>query len=74
MFVYFFRGDFQKEVKILSRLKDPNIVRVLGVCTRDEPLSVVVEYMKYGDLHQYLQKHVLEGMNTKRQKAMPQLR
>ncbi|KAL7986336.1 hypothetical protein Chor_011502 [Crotalus horridus] len=31
------RNDFLKEVKIMSRLKDPNIVRLLGVCVRDDP-------------------------------------
>ncbi len=52
------RADFHKEVKIMSRLKDPNIVRVLGVCIQEEPLCMVVEYMKYGDLHQFLQQHI----------------
>ena len=42
----------------MSKLKDANIVRLLGVCTRDEPLCMVVEYMKHGDLHQFLQRHV----------------
>lgn len=45
----------------MAQLKDPNIVRVLGVCSREEPLAVVVEYMKYGDLHQFLLQHVPEG-------------
>ncbi|KAG0417059.1 hypothetical protein HPB47_005921 [Ixodes persulcatus] len=52
------RADFLKEVKILSRLRDPNIVHVLGVCTRDEPLTMIVEYMENGDLHQFLQHHL----------------
>lgn len=52
------RSDFYKEVKILSRLRDPNIVHVLGVCTREEPLCMIVEYMENGDLHQFLQQHV----------------
>ena len=52
----------------MSRMKDPNIVRVLGVCTTDEPLCVIVEYMKYGDLNQFLQQHVLEGMGTKKKR------
>ena len=42
----------------MSRLKDPNIVRVLGMCTREEPLCMVVEYMKFGDLNQFLRQHV----------------
>ncbi len=41
----------------MSRLRDANIVRVLGVCSRDEPLCVVIEYMRYGDLNQFLQQH-----------------
>ncbi|XP_060568276.1 discoidin domain-containing receptor 2-like [Ruditapes philippinarum] len=54
------RKDFLKEIKIMSQLKDPNIVRVLGVCTGEEPLCMIVEYMKYGDLNQFLLDHVLE--------------
>ena len=57
----------------MSRIKDPNIVRVLGVCTRDEPVSVIVEYMKYGDLNQFLHQHVPEG-TTLRKKHVKQLR
>ncbi|KAK3088243.1 hypothetical protein FSP39_016545 [Pinctada imbricata] len=55
------RADFHKEIKIMSQLKDPNIVRVLGVCTREEPLCMIVEYMKYGDLNQFLIDHVPES-------------
>jgi len=55
------RADFSKEIKIMSQLKDPNIVRVLGVCTGEEPLCMIVEYMKYGDLNQFLLDHVPES-------------
>ncbi|XP_060936679.1 epithelial discoidin domain-containing receptor 1 [Limanda limanda] len=48
------RNDFLKEVKILSRLKDPNIIRLLGVCVSSDPLCMVTEYMECGDLNQYL--------------------
>ncbi|GIY47959.1 discoidin domain-containing receptor 2 [Caerostris darwini] len=51
------REDFFNEVRVLSRLRDPNIVCVLGVCTQGEgPLCMVVEYMEKGDLHQHLRK------------------
>lgn len=49
-----------KEARILTRLKDPNIVRVLGACSQDEPVCIVIEYMKNGDLNQYLQQYELE--------------
>ncbi|XP_071801903.1 discoidin domain-containing receptor 2-like isoform X2 [Asterias amurensis] len=48
------RTDFMKEMKIMSQLRDPNIVRLLAACTEDEPLCMVVEYMESGDLNQYL--------------------
>ncbi|KAM6472579.1 epithelial discoidin domain-containing receptor 1 isoform 2-T3 [Liasis olivaceus] len=54
------RNDFLKEVKIMSRLKDPNIVRLLGVCVRDDPLCMITEYMENGDLNQFLSGHELE--------------
>ncbi|KAJ7985612.1 hypothetical protein DPEC_G00353870 [Dallia pectoralis] len=53
------RNDFIKEGKILSRLKDPNIIRLLGVCVSSEPLCMVTEYMECGDLNQYLSHRVL---------------
>ncbi|KAL3871584.1 hypothetical protein ACJMK2_039575 [Sinanodonta woodiana] len=54
------RADFQREIKVMSALRDPNIVRVLGVCTRGEPVCMIVEYMLYGDLNQFLLDHVPE--------------
>lgn len=47
-------------MKVMSMLKDPNIVRVLGVCTTEEPMCMIVEYMKYGDLNQFLLDHLPE--------------
>ena len=36
------------------RFSHPNVVRLLGVCTRMEPVWTVMEYMLYGDLKTYL--------------------
>uniref|UniRef100_A0A8C4ZDI2 receptor protein-tyrosine kinase n=1 Tax=Gadus morhua TaxID=8049 RepID=A0A8C4ZDI2_GADMO len=48
------RNDFLKEIRILSRLRDPNIVRLLAVCVDSDPLCMITEYMENGDLNQYL--------------------
>lgn len=51
------RNDFLKEIKIMSRLKDANIVRLLAVCIADDPLCMITEYMENGDLNQFLSRH-----------------
>lgn len=61
---YFSRNDFLKEVKIMSRLKDPNIIRLLGVCVQDDPLCMITDYMENGDLNQFLSAHQLEDKAT----------
>lgn len=58
------RNDFLKEVKIMSRLKDPNIIRLLGVCVQDDPLCMITDYMENGDLNQFLSAHQLEDKGT----------
>lgn len=50
----FCRNDFLKEIRIMSRLRDPNIVRLLAVCVDTDPLCMITEYMENGDLNQFL--------------------
>lgn len=57
-----YRNDFLKEIKIMSRLKDPNIIRLLAVCMSSDPLCMITEYMENGDLNQFLSRHEPEGM------------
>ncbi|KAJ8985109.1 hypothetical protein NQ317_012759 [Molorchus minor] len=44
-----------REVRFLAGLSDPNVCKVLGVCTAEQPPWTVVEYGDMGDLAQYLQ-------------------
>ncbi|CAN0351273.1 unnamed protein product [Lampetra fluviatilis] len=55
------RSDFLKEIKTMSRLRDAHVVRLVGVCLRDEPLCMLAEYMENGDLHHFLSAHRWEG-------------
>ena len=48
--------DFRREVQILSKLRHPSIVLWLGACTQVPNLTIVLEYMDKGSLHQLLHR------------------
>ena len=41
----------------MKQLDHINIVRLIGVCTKGEPIFAVMELMVYGDLRLYLLSH-----------------
>ena len=47
---------FDVEAKFMSRLRHPNMARLLGV-RYTEPAFIMMEYMKEGDLSQFLQRY-----------------
>ena len=49
---------FEREIKFMSRLKDDNVIRLLGICTTGTPF-IMMEYIENGDLNQYLQQFEL---------------
>ncbi|KAL1828835.1 hypothetical protein DCAR_0208097 [Daucus carota subsp. sativus] len=46
--------DFRHEVNLLVKLRHPNIVQFLGAVTDRKPLMLITEFLRGGDLHQYL--------------------
>ena len=46
--------DFRREIELISDLKHSNIVCILGVVLKEEPLCMLFEYMSHGDLHEFL--------------------
>ncbi|KAH0810624.1 hypothetical protein GEV33_012167 [Tenebrio molitor] len=58
------KKDFYRDVRILAALEDPNIARVLGICSQEEPICVVMEYLDHGDLCQFLKTHVAAENNS----------
>eukprot|EP00053_Salpingoeca_punica_P017226 m.165293 g.165293 ORF g.165293 m.165293 type:complete len:658 (+) comp17152_c0_seq2:358-2331(+) len=49
--------DFLKEASVMKLVRHPNLVQLLGVCTRDEPMFIITEYMPGGNLLDYLRQH-----------------
>lgn len=58
------RNDFLKEIKIMSRLNDSNIIRLLCVCVTSDPLCMVTEYMENNDLNMFLLQREIESTLT----------
>ena len=48
------KDEFYQEVALMSILNHPNIIRLLAVCTEEEPYGMIFEFMSNGDLNQYL--------------------
>jgi len=53
---FFHRLDFIEEIRLLSALKDPNVTKVLGVSSEEDPCSVILEFLELGDLCQFLRQ------------------
>ncbi|XP_069163604.1 discoidin domain-containing receptor 2 [Procambarus clarkii] len=51
------KEGFIQEAHVLSCIDDPNIARLVGMTTRSEPLCILQEYLEYGDLYEFLQRH-----------------
>ena len=51
------QNDFRREVDLMSEMRHPNIVCLLGVVMKQEPMCMLFEYMALGDLHEYLITH-----------------
>ncbi|KAI9764643.1 MAG: hypothetical protein M1840_008140 [Geoglossum simile] len=50
-------GRVENEIDIIKEMNHPNIVRYIECYTLDDHIIIVMEYMEYGDLTGYLNKH-----------------
>lgn len=46
--------DFLSEIEVMRKFDHPNVVKLLGVCIKTEPLLTIMEFMVHGDLRSYL--------------------
>ncbi|CAG7724096.1 unnamed protein product [Allacma fusca] len=46
--------DFLEEAAIMKTMTHPNLVRLIGVCTREPPYYIITEFMENGNLLDYL--------------------
>ncbi|KAK9071580.1 hypothetical protein SSX86_008008 [Deinandra increscens subsp. villosa] len=48
--------EWQMEVKLLGELSHPNVIKLLGYCSKDRDLLLVYEFMHKGSLENYILK------------------
>ncbi|XP_053138527.1 tyrosine-protein kinase ABL1 isoform X2 [Hemicordylus capensis] len=56
--------EFLKEAAVMKEIKHPNLVQLLGVCTREPPFYIITEFMTYGNLLDYLRDCSRQEVNA----------
>lgn len=57
-----YKEDLLAELNLMKRIGcHPNIVSMVGACTQREPIALVMEYVPYGNLNNFLRKCRMEG-------------
>ncbi|KAK6195476.1 hypothetical protein SNE40_000901 [Patella caerulea] len=54
--------DFLEEACIMKEIKHPNLVQLLGVCTREPPFYIITEFMAQGNLLDFLRTNNKEDL------------
>lgn len=67
--------DFLSEAEAMKRFDHKNVVRLLGVVTKTEPVCTVMEFMLYGDLKNYLlaRRHLAAGEASEAGEALAEV-
>lgn len=56
--------DFLEEAAIMKEMKHPNLVQLIGVCTREPPFYIITEFMPHGNLLEYLRNSSREEITA----------
>jgi serine/threonine protein kinase len=49
-------SEFNNEIKMLYLLRHPNIILLLGICTKPQKLAIITEYIENGSLFEILHR------------------
>ncbi|XP_036383611.1 tyrosine-protein kinase ABL1-like [Megalops cyprinoides] len=56
--------EFLKEAAVMKEIKHPNLVQLLGVCTREPPFYIITEFMTCGNMLDYLRECNHDDVNA----------
>ena len=49
-------AEFLKEAELMKKIQHKNLVKLIGVCTRESPIYIITEFMPLGNLLEYLRR------------------
>ena len=49
-------NEFNNEIKMLSLLRHPNIILLIGICSKPQKLAIITEYVENGSLFDLLHR------------------
>lgn len=58
--------EFMQEAQVMKKLKHPNLVTLIGVCSTDMPMLIVTEFIPHGDMLTYLRRREAKAEMTQR--------
>ncbi|XP_033626107.1 gamma-aminobutyric acid type B receptor subunit 1-like [Asterias rubens] len=66
--------DFLSEAEMMKRFDHKNIVQLLGVCTRREPIYAIMDFMLHGDLKTFLlaRRHLVSQSSSNDMTVSPE--
>jgi len=47
-------SEFLEEAALMKQLRHPKLIQLYAVCTQEEPIYIITEFMKHGNLLEYL--------------------
>ncbi|OAF67482.1 hypothetical protein A3Q56_04772 [Intoshia linei] len=56
--------EFLAEASVMKSLKHPNLVQLLGACTKEPPFYIITEFMSKGNLLNYLRNSNRKELNS----------
>lgn len=49
-------NEFNNEIKMLFTLRHPNIILLIGICSKPQKLAIITEYIEFGSLFDVLHR------------------
>ena len=49
--------EFMREAQVMKKMNHPNLVQLVGVCSKELPMYIITEYCSQGDLLSYCRGH-----------------